>query len=90
MEITAEKLIELVEEKESWRCTAIDLENERDTLKEQIKVLKELILSECYKSYSSLGIYDEDKIKMLAAGITLSEIKEFIASKNPSEESEDE
>jgi hypothetical protein len=90
MEITAEKLIELVEEKESWRCTAIDLENERDTLKEQIKVLKELILSECYKSYSSLGVYDEDKIKMLAAGITLSEIKEFIASKNPSEELEDE
>ena len=90
MEITAEKLIELVEEKESLRCAAIDLENERDTLKKQINDLKELILNEVYKTYSSVGIYDEDKIKMLAAGITLSEIKGFIASKNPSEESEDE
>ena len=90
MEITAEKLIELVEEKESWRCTAIDLENERDTLKKQINDLKKMVLNKCYYSYSSDGIYESDKIKLLVSGITLEEIEEFVASKKHIEESEDE
>lgn len=87
MEITSEKLIELVEEKESYRCTVIDFENENKKLREYIVALKNLLLEKCYNKYSSDGIYENDKINLLACGVTLEEIKSFISSKKAEGES---
>ena len=83
MEITAKELIELVENKESLRCTAIDLESERDTLKEQIKVLKEMILEKCFLNYpSEKNVTDhyikEDIAKFLQCGITLEDVRSYV------------
>ena len=83
MEITAKELIELVEDKESWKCTAIDLESERDTLKEQIKVLKEMILEKCFLNYpSGQKVTDyyvkEDIAKFSQCGITLEDVRSYV------------
>ena len=87
MEISAEKLIELVEEKESYRCTVIDFENENKKLRDYIGALKNLLLEKCYNRYSSDGIYENDKIKLLACGVTLEEIESFVRSKKAEGES---
>ena len=86
MEITAEKLIELVEEKESWRCTAIDFENEKNQLLNQVKALKGAILERCYSDYSySKTYYDhythKDLVMFMACGITVEEIETYVNSR---------